>query len=106
MEEQKDITQSTKVSGIFTYFGEGKREQLNLNAIDMLTADVFFVQNKKPDELTQEEIMLNGTKMTVDNYDNKTGILKIKFIPSVPLWVFNNFAGYFIPVFETDNDGK
>lgn len=100
MEEQKEVNQSTKVSGIFTYFGEGRMKELNLHAIDMLTADVFFVQNKQPDELTQEEIMLNGTKMTVDNYTDETGILKIKFTPSVPLWVFNNFAGYFIPVFE------
>lgn len=89
-----------KVKAIFTYFGEGKMKELNLDEVDFITADVMFIQNKNPDELTQEEIMLKGTKMKVDNYNDETGILKVVFEPSIPLWVFNNFAGYFIPQFE------
>lgn len=100
MGETKEITQTSKVKSLFTYFGEGRMEELNLDAVDLLTADVMFVQDKLPEELTQEEIMLEGVKMSVEHYDDETGILKVGFEPSIPLWVFNNFAGYFIPQFE------
>jgi hypothetical protein len=98
MKDDREITQSTKVASIFTYFGENRDDLLTDKEI---TAEAVFIQKKDSEtELTQEDIMLRGTKMKLEHYDSVTGIIKLGFEPKLPLWVFNNFAGYFIPVFE------
>lgn len=93
------VTDTTKVKSIYTYFGEGRINDIDPN-LDGLNASVVFVQNKEINEVTTESIMLEGTELIFEDYDNESGLLKVGFSPSLPLWVFQNFAGYFIPIFE------
>jgi len=76
---------------------------LDLKAVDALTAEVLFTDvdgREVKDEMSMEGIMLSEVKLSVDSYDEDTGILELTFSPSLPFWVLNRFAGYFIPKFE------
>lgn len=92
-----------KVSAIFTFFGEGRKSELSSEDHDMIPS-IMILQDKGESEITTEEIMWDGIELSIEDYNNETGILKIGFSPEVPIWTLNNFAGYFIPVFKNEED--
>ena len=96
---------STKIRGIFTYFGEGQKELFDLHFSGTKVFDLRIVSNRKDkDAIKIEDIFLADANWTVEHYCNETGIIKLGITPAVPLWVMDNFASWFIPVFaEIEN---
>lgn len=94
-DNKKDI----KVTAIFTYYGEGQKQIFDSIENGDFVYE-FHLDPKMKESMIMEEIMLKDVKVKVDNYNNETGILKTSFLPSIPIWVFDKFDGWFIPVFE------
>ena len=89
-----------KIKGIFTFFGEGRQDEIDLHFAGVQPFDLRIVNNKKDkSEIKIEDIFLMDSVWTIEHYCDETGIIKLGITPAVPLWVMNNFASWFIPVF-------
>lgn len=90
----KELKQQDRIKSIFVYFGEGRIDELKGEIGEL---DYSLITDG---EFSLAKSMFEGTKMTIGNYNNSTGIIKLNLNPSVPLWVLEDFKGYFIPVKE------
>jgi hypothetical protein len=89
-----------KVKALFLYYGEGRQNDFDEHFAGKSTLGLAIVKNCEEDRLTLEDIFLEDVRWEIMNYNNHTGILKLGLIPSVPIWVFDNFNSWFIPIFE------
>jgi hypothetical protein len=89
-----------KVKAMFLYYGEGRQQDFDEHFAGKSTLGLAIVKNYEEDRLMMEDIFLDGLEWKILNYNNHTGILKLGLEPSVPIWVFDNFNSWFIPIFE------
>lgn len=93
---------SEKVNAIFVYYGENRQKDFDEHLAGKSTLHLAIVKNKEGDDdrLDLEDIFLSDISWSILNYNNHTGILKLGISPSVPIWVFDKFNAWFIPVFD------
>ena len=100
------VDEDIKIKGIFTMFGEGRQEEIDnhFNGSEPFGLRIVNLNRKNKDGIRLEDIFLADAKWSIESYDDKTGIIKLGISPAVPLWVMENFASWFIPVFaEPEN---
>lgn len=94
---------SEKVNAIFVYYGEDRQKDFDEHLAGKAQLHLAIVKNKDDEDeerLDLEDIFLSDIRWSILNYNNQTGILKLGISPSVPLWVFDKFNSWFIPVFD------
>ena len=94
------VDEGVKIKGIFTMFGEGRQEEVDDHFSGVAPFSLRIVNNyKDTTRIKIEEIFLADSYWSIQSYDDETGIIQLGITPAVPLWVMENFASWFIPIF-------